>query len=179
MFYKFGEYPAVISVAAAGFILVIGFFVKALKRYRLRSLFVIMLLIIGPGIIINGIFKEHWGRPRPRDCIQFGGQHQFVKVLTPNFRNPDGASFPSGHASMGFFMIFPFFLYRAYRRNKKAVLWLVGGLVFGGLMSYTRIFQGGHFTSDCLWAGCIDYLAAAVLYYALRLRKEALDSEKQ
>ena len=175
IFYKVGAAPAIISVSVAGFILVIGFFNRVLKSYRLRSLFVILLMIISPGIIINSIFKENWGRPRPRECVEFHGESQFKKVWTPNFDNHDGGkSFPSGHASMGFFMFFPFFIYRAYRKNKKAILWLLIGLVYGGLMSYARISQGGHFAGDCLWAGGFDYLTAAVLYYVLRLRKEAL-----
>jgi lipid A 4'-phosphatase len=176
IFYKLGEFPAIISVIIAGIMLVFGFFYKALRCYRLRCIFVILLLIIGPGIIINSIFKEHWGRPRPRECIVFNGDMHFEYVGTPNFNNEGGNSFPSGHASMGFFMFFPFFLYRAYRKNKKAILWLFVGLIFGALMSYARIFQGGHFTSDCLWAGGFDYLTAAVLYYALKLRNEALNS---
>ena len=177
-FYKFGEYPAIISVTVAAFILAIGFFNKVLKSYRFRSLLVILLLIIGPGIIINGIFKEYWGRPRPRECTVFHGDKHFEYVGTPNFNNVEGCkSFPSGHASMGFFMFFPFFLYRAYRKKKKAVLWLFVGLIYGCLMSYARIFQGGHFASDCLWAGGFDYLTAAILYYALRLRKEALSRQ--
>ena len=175
--YKVGATPAIVSVSFAGFIFVVGLFYKAFKSYRLRCLFVILLMSISPGIIVNSIFKEHWGRPRPIGCVEFKGTHQFKKVWTPNFKDADQSqSFPSGHASMAFFMFFPFFLYRAYRKNKRAILWLIIGLVYGGLMSYTRIYQGGHFTSDCLWAGGFDYLTAVVLYYPLRLRKEALKS---
>jgi len=176
VFYKFGPAPAIVSVSLAGFIFVLGFFVKALKSYRLRSLFVILLMIIAPGLIVNSIFKESWGRPRPRECVEFRGKSQFEKVWTPNFNNHGGESFPSGHASVGFFMFFPFFLYRAYRKKKKAILWLFIGLVYGSLMSYARMFQGGHFASDCLWAGGFDYLTAVVLYYVLKLRKEAQKS---
>ncbi len=174
LFYKVGEFPAVICTIIAGIIFVAGFFIKSLKKYRYRNLFVVLLLIIGPGLVINVIFKDNWGRPRPRECVSFNGKSPFKKVGTPYFDNTNGGkSFPSGHASMGFFMIFPFFLYRACRRKKKAIMWLILGIAYGCLMSYARIFQGGHFTSDCLWAGGIDYLTAAVLFYVLKLTKEA------
>ena len=174
IFYKIGGAPAIISVSIAGFIFVIGFLMKSLRKYRLRSLFVIFLMIIGPGIIVNAILKDNMGRPRPVQCAEFHGTYQFEKVWTPVLKNTDCKSFPSGHASVGFFMFFPFFLYRAFRKKKKAIMWLLIGLTYGGIMTYTRIFEGGHFMSDCLWAGGIDYLVALVLYYALRLRKDAV-----
>jgi lipid A 4'-phosphatase len=173
-FYKYGAIPSIVSVLIAGLFFAIGFFNDILKQYRLRSLFVILLMTIAPGIIVNTIFKDHWGRPRPKQCIKFHGEYAFEKIWTPDFVNTDCKSFPGGHASAAFFMFFPFFLYRAYRKKKRAVMWLFIGLVYGSLVSYARIFQGAHFTSDCLWAGGFDYLTALVLYYALRLRKDAL-----
>ena len=36
-------------------------------------LFILSTLAIGPGIITNLIFKDHWGRPRPFRVAAFGG----------------------------------------------------------------------------------------------------------
>ncbi len=177
--YEYGVYPAYISVAAACLIFLIGFLNKAFKSYRLRCLFVMLLFTISPYIIVNLIFKDHWGRPRPVQCAEFKGKNQFVKIWTPNFSNVSCKSFPSGHASVAFFMFFPFFIYRAFRKNKKAVIWLLVGLVYGGLMSYGRMYQGGHFASDCLWSGGFNYLTALILYYALGLRRGALNSVRE
>ena len=80
LFYKAGEFPAVICTVIAGIIFIVGFFVKSLKKYRFRNLFVVLLLIIGPGLIINFVFKENWGRPRPRECVQFNGNSPFKKL---------------------------------------------------------------------------------------------------
>lgn len=179
LLYRFGPTLVYTSLGLAVCIFVLGFFkkLKGLKGYRIRALFVILLIAIGPGIIVNIILKGHWKRPRPIECSEFNGAYQFEKILTPNWNNIKACrSFPSGHASGAFFMFFPFFLYRAFRKRKKAVLWLLIGLVYGGLMSVARMTQGGHFLSDCLWAGGIVYLVAVILYYALRLRKDALEN---
>lgn len=67
-------------------------------------------------------------------------------------------------------MAAPFFI---YRRRKPAVArcWLVGGTVFGLLMSYARIAQGGHFLSDVLWSWGMVYLTALALSALLLSRQ--------
>ena len=35
-------------------------------------------LVIGTGIVVNSIFKNLWGRARPNDTIQFGGEEPFT-----------------------------------------------------------------------------------------------------
>ena len=57
-FYKYGEYPAIIAAIVAGIIFVFGFFKKTLRNYRFRSLFVVMLLIIGPGSLLIVFLKK-------------------------------------------------------------------------------------------------------------------------
>jgi lipid A 4'-phosphatase len=41
-------------------------------------LFLIATLALGPGLAVNVILKEHWGRSRPIDVMQFGGSERFV-----------------------------------------------------------------------------------------------------
>ena len=144
-----------------------SFFRQDLRHWRRTGAFLVLLLALGPGLMVNAVFKDHWGRPRPRDIVQFGGQKQF---LQPWQRGEDGKgrSFPSGHASAAFYMTAPFFIYR--RSNKRlARIWLAGGLVFGVLMSIARITQGGHFLSDNLWSWGMVHLTAVVLYYCMSL----------
>jgi len=140
---------------------------RDLRHWRRSGIFLVLLLLLGPGLIVNVVFKDHWGRPRPREIVQFGGQKQF---LHPWQKGEDGKgrSFPSGHASAAFYMSAPFFVYR--RSNKRfARFWLAGGLTFGVLMSIT---QGGHFLSDNLWAWGMVHLTAVFLYYLLKLDQE-------
>ncbi len=115
------------------------------------------VLLIGPGLLVNGSLKPYFSRPRPREVVELGG----VKAYQPAFGFGDkvhfNSSFPSGHASIGFFLITPAFLCRT-RRWRWSLL--TAGLCYGGLMSLSRIVQGGHYLSDTLWSLGIVYAVA-------------------
>jgi len=165
--YRLDRIPAVALALFGLAAFLASFFRRDLQRWRLAGAFLVLLLVLGPGLLVNVAFKDHWGRPRPREIVQFGGQKPF---LQPWQRGEDGKgrSFPSGHASAAFYMTAPFFIYR--RSNKRlARIWLTGGLVFGIFMSIARIAQGGHFLSDNLWAWGMVHLTALALCYCLGL----------
>ncbi len=167
LLYRMIRFPA-FALAACGLVAcTVSFFRPDLRHWRRSGAFLVLLLALGPGLLVNVVFKDHWGRPRPREIVQFGGQKQFLQPWQRGVAG-QGRSFPSGHASAAFYMMSPFFIYR--RNNKRlARLWLIGGLTFGVLMSIARITQGGHFLSDNLWAWGMVYLTAIALYYGLAL----------
>lgn len=134
------------------------------------GLFLVLLLALGPGLIVNTVFKDYWGRPRPREIIQFGGKKDFLHPWQKGIAHK-GRSFPSGHASAAFYLTAPFFIYRR-RKPRIAAWWMFGGLLFGTLMSAARITQGGHFLSDNLWAWGMVHLTAVALYYLLKLDRD-------
>jgi membrane-associated PAP2 superfamily phosphatase len=136
------------------------------------GLFLVLLLALGPGLFVNAVFKEYWGRPRPREVVQFGGTKEFLHPWQKGIAHK-GRSFPSGHASSAFYLSAPFFLLRR-RKPWSARLWMAGGLIFGIFMSMARIIQGGHFLSDTLWAWGMVHLIALGLYYLLRLDRDDL-----
>jgi membrane-associated PAP2 superfamily phosphatase len=147
-----------------------SYFRKELKQWRRSGVFLVLLLALGPGLMVNAVFKDHWGRPRPREITQFGGKKQFLQPWQKG-EDGKGRSFPSGHASSAFYMSAPFFIYR--RSNKRlALFWLTGGLIFGILMSFARITQGGHFLSDNLWAWGMVHLCAMALAALLKVERE-------
>ncbi len=39
-------------------------------------LYLLLALALGPGLVVNGILKDHWGG-RPREGVAFGGNKQF------------------------------------------------------------------------------------------------------
>ena len=43
--------------------------------------FLISTMILAPGLLVNVLLKDHWGRPRPIDVTQFGGQDQLCCVV--------------------------------------------------------------------------------------------------
>ncbi len=146
-------------------------FIYQKRRHLIRpGLFLVILLVLGPGLIVNSVFKDYWGRPRPREIVQFGGAKVFLHPWQKGVAHM-GRSFPSGHSSAAFYLSAPFFIFRR-RKPRTAALWMAGGLVFGVLMSVARITQGGHFLSDNLWAWGMVHLTAVTLYYLMRLDRD-------
>lgn len=156
------------SLAIAGVVMiVIGLVRENSKQLRLYGLFILMCVILGPGLIINAVFKDHWGRPRPRQIIEFNGKFDYVRPLVPS--RAGGKSFPCGDASVGFLMSSGWWLWRR-RYPKRALASLVAGLIFGTLLGIGRIAAGAHFLSDVLWSALLVFgVAHVVYYYMLRI----------
>jgi membrane-associated PAP2 superfamily phosphatase len=175
-FYDWGIYPALFMGCGGLLVWIASFFwEKKLIRWRDEGLFYGLLLLIGPGIIINGGLKAYWGRPRPNAVITFGGQREFLPVWVWG-RGQDESSFPSGHASMGFCLMAPAFVY--YRRRPRlALAFLLLGLVGGCLMGLTRVVAGGHFPSDVVWAGGLTYFTALTIAAPFRFGQQGLPAE--
>ncbi len=170
LLYRLDRFPAILLAAGGLCAAALSFRIPAWRQWKKGGVFLTLFLILGPGLLVNTAFKGGWGRPRPRDIVQFDGKKQFLQPWQKGISG-QGRSFPSGHASAAFFMIAPFFIYRR-RRPRVAIGWLVGGIVFGVLMSIARIAQGGHFLSDNLWAFGMVYLTGLLLSAVMRLDKE-------
>ncbi len=168
--YRYGNLPAFALGAMGAVVFAAGFFVERLRRDRAAALFVLAFLALGPGLIVNTVFKDHWGRPRPADIVQFGGTEAYRPFWSPGAAG-QGRSFPSGHAAVGFFVMAPYFVLRrrAPRWARKA---LSAGILYGGLMGLGRMIQGGHFLTDVIWSGVLVYIAGLALYYLFRLDRE-------
>jgi membrane-associated PAP2 superfamily phosphatase len=159
--YARASLPAFILTGGSVFVLVAGFFVCRLKMYRSKAVFVLLFLALGPGLVVNVLFKDHLGRARPREIVEFGGSHQHTPIWQPG-NSGKNSSFPSGHAAIAFFLIAPWFLLRD-EKHTIAVGFLVSGLIFGSLVSIARVVQGGHFIADVFWSAGFMYLIGGVL----------------
>ncbi|MFH1079319.1 MAG: phosphatase PAP2 family protein [Pseudomonadota bacterium] len=171
--YHYGNIPPLILGLYGFIIFILGFFVHRIAFYRKIGLFLVIYLILGPGLVINTVVKDHWGRPRPVEVKNFGGAEQYLPVWergTPG----QGKSFPSGHAAVGFFLFAPFFLLRK-QSPKWAVSFLLLGLAYGAFMGIGRMAQGGHFATDILWAWGLTYLTGLILSYIFRFDKLKLN----
>lgn len=150
--YNFGELPAWGLVFSGIMVYTLSFFKPSWKRYRKSALFLLVTYVLVAGIIVNVILKDHWGRPRPRQIEQFGGTARFQPYFKPNFEptEEDYKSFPSGHATMGFFFVTLGII--GFRIKKGWLAWtgFATALILGSLLGWARIAQGGHFFSDIL-----------------------------
>ncbi len=123
------------------------------------ALYLLLVAIIGPLLLVNGVFKDHWGRARPAQVVEFGGGKQFTRAALPTDQCEKNCSFVSGHASAGFY-----FLALAFVLPRRRALWLALGTGLGLGIGFVRIVQGGHFFSDVIFCGIVVYLTARVLH---------------
>lgn len=128
-------------------------------RLRRPALYLLWVMLLGPGLLVNGVFKDHWGRARPSQVQEFGGAKQFTRAAIPADQCEKNCSFVSGHASVGFY-----FLALAFLLPRRRTLWLTLGTSLGLGIGLVRIVQGGHFLSDVLFSGIVVYLTAWILH---------------
>ena len=121
-------------------------------------LFLLLTLICGPGLIVNVILKEQWGRSRPYRVEAFGGEREFTAAFVTTGRCKSNCSFVSGDAAMGYYLIAFFFIARKRRWTIALAAYTVGTAI--GLV---RIAQGAHFLSDVIFAGFFTFLVAWIL----------------
>ncbi len=127
-----------------------------------RCWFMIAVLIAGPGLVANLVFKDNLGRARPRDVVEFGGTKAFTPPLVPSHECPRNCSFISGEASSMYAAFFALaLLLPQYRLGLIAV-----GIAAGTLAGIVRIIQGAHFLSDVLFAGIIMAITVSLLHIA-------------
>lgn len=167
LLYDFGVHPALWCAGIALLALFAGLIWKGARRWRKLAAYYVLVVALGPGLLVNAVLKEHWGRPRPRDVTEFGGVEKFEHILEYDPVSP-GKSFPSGHASMGFVLFALFFVGRALR-VKGAGWMIVTAMILGGFLGLARVAQGGHFASDVMWSAAICYFVALGLYRMMGL----------
>ncbi len=160
--YDFGSLPALVAGGLGLAAWVASFKIALLRPARGFGLYLALCLILGPGLVVNSVFKEHFGRPRPRDVVEFGGKKEYRAVGEKPFEG-DGKSFPSGHTAMGFFWIAPC-IYFWRRHRTLALLFALVGTLQGAAMGFGRIVQGGHWLSDVLWSAGLVYLTSFVIW---------------
>jgi len=127
-----------------------------------RCWFMIAVLIVGPGIVANLIFKDNLGRARPRDIVEFGGTKSFTPPLVPSAECARNCSFISGEASSNYAAFFALAL--LIPRYRMALL--AAGIALGTLAGGIRIIQGAHFVSDVLFAGIFMAITVSLLHIA-------------
>jgi lipid A 4'-phosphatase len=113
------------------------------------ALFLVLSLNIGPGLLVNGLLKEGWGRPRPRMVTEFGGDHAFRPWWDPRGTCDSNCSFVSGETSSAVWMTAPAMLAPPPWRSVA----LGAALLYGAAVATMRLLASGHFLSDVIFAG--------------------------
>ena len=109
-------------------------------------------------VFINLGLKNLWGRARPGDVLEFGGESIFTSWYQLSNACKTNCSFVSGDASVGFSIVILYLI-------TKNVLFLYLSLVSGILLGFIRIMAGGHFLSDVLFAGLFTIILNLIIIH--------------
>lgn len=121
--------------------------------------YLLLVLLLGAGLIVNVAFKDHFGRARPRDIEEFGGSKRFTPAFVVSYECNSNCSFSSGEGAAGFFS-----LALALAVSRRRAIFLAG-VAIGSLVSLSRIAAGAHFFSDTVVSFFVMLILADVLYY--------------
>ena len=160
--YNYGEMFGLATAWVALLALIMTFVLPKWKKWRRGLIALLLTLVIGAGLITNTGFKGYWGRPRPKQVTEFGGEHAYRPFWRPDFhtQNAPQKSFPSGHVAMGFYFLS---LCLVGKRYQSRVLFSAGlflTVMLGGGLMVARVAQGGHFLSDVIAAAILMWYVA-------------------
>lgn len=136
----------------------------ARQLWRRPAVLVLLALAVGPGLLGNALFKDHWQHPRPRDLVEFGGPLHYVPA--PLIGSESGASFPCGHCTVGFLYACGWWIWQR-RRPRWALASLGCGIALGLLLGVGRMAAGAHFLSDIVWSALLAFGIVHLLHYHL------------
>ncbi|MCK8617219.1 phosphatase PAP2 family protein [Fructobacillus parabroussonetiae] len=122
------------------------------RRYLLKAAMFGIALVFVVSLVI-GDLKLHWGRYRPFQMD--AAMRQFTPWYHPNGSNGH-YSFPSGHSTSGWLMVYlPFLLPRSWRRQQQFLLMMTVALAI--TIALSRVRYGAHWLSDVTAASLIVF----------------------
>ena len=156
----------VISIVSLLLIIVNIFFKMKKKTFlKPRTKLILIGFIVGPvigcGLIANFYFKDNWGRARPINIQEFGGEKIYTQPFIISDQCERNCSWISGEASAAFSFITGTIIL-------KSPIFFLLNIIFGIIVSFCRIAMGGHFLSDNIFA-MIFMIYLAILYKYLVL----------
>ena len=161
----------VVVFLAAGLALPVALWLRGPGDIASRVLgFTTLLFLLGPGLLVNGILKEFWGRARPADIAEFGGE----KLFTPPLRIADqcatNCSFVSGEGAGATALAISAWVLTE-RIADPVLRWRIRAVVntLAAVAVALRVMTGRHFLSDTVFAVLFVAALALVLGAILRL----------
>ncbi len=132
--------------------------------------YLFLVLILGAGLIVNVVLKDHFGRARPRDVAEFGGSKLFTPAFVLSGECDNNCSFSSGDVAGACFSLA---LVMALSRRRSM---LAAGVGFGAVVSFARVATGAHFFSDTVVSFFVMLIVADVLYHYIFLPEPQLEA---
>lgn len=123
-------------------------------------IFLITTMVLAPGLFVNVLLKDHWGRPRPIDVMQFGGDQNFVAWWDPRGDCPSNCAFVSGDVAGAAWTVAP----AALAPPQWRALAYAAALALAVGMGTIRVMAGAHFPSDVMFSGLFTFLIVWITY---------------
>ncbi len=135
-------------------------------RFRLKEIvFIWVSGAITLILVVNIFLKNMWGRARPNEIQQFGGNDLFTPWFSFGDSCFSNCSFVSGDASVGFASIVFYFI-------TKNNFFIYMSIFFGLSLGFIRIIAGGHFLSDIIFA---QIVVTAMMFIFFIIYKRVLN----
>jgi len=143
-------------------------FALARRRPAQPWLFLLLVLLLGPGLLANLVLKDQWGRARPLQITQFDGKAVFTPYWQPSQACDKNCSFINGDGAFGFAIVAVAFIVR----RRRLAFW--AGTSVGVMFGATRVLMGAHFLSDTLWSALLMLAVSIGLYGLIYGRSAAI-----
>ena len=164
---------ASVALAMMAAIMLVASFVRghsAQTDWRLWG-FVTTLYITGPGLLVNVLLKQNWGRARPVTVEAFGGDRVFTPPFEIAGQCARNCSFVSGEAASAAVMVIVLAIFFCSQlRNPAKGATYAGLAALFMLASGMRVATGRHFLSDVVFAGLFMLILARILYRAFGVK---------
>jgi lipid A 4'-phosphatase len=150
-------------LVAPAFFAVVGKFLLPRRPMLIAgraALFLIVTLALGPGVLTNGVLKQHSARMRPFDVTALGGKERFTPWWDFRGPCPENCSFVAGEASGAFWTLAP----AALAPPQWRPLAYGAAIVFGAAVGVLRMAGGAHFFTDVVFAGVFMFLVIWVVH---------------
>lgn len=139
---------------------------RGLSRAR-RGWCVLATLALGPGLLVNTLLKNEWGRPRPVHLEMFGGDAPYVPVWQISDWCQSNCSFVSGEGAASAWIVAAVGLLPEPWRT-----WLLAPTaLYAVALSANRMAFGGHFLSDLVLAWTLTFVVTTGMYVLLAPRR--------
>lgn len=140
----------ILALCVAGFLT--GWVLRSARgqAFRRGALFLFLLLLLAPGLAVNGVLKEQWGRARPQSLSAYHGDKTFTRAWQITDQCKTNCAFTSGHAAIGFY-----FIGLAWAFGCPRLFWV--GMLVGMGLGAARIVQGRHYLSDVVFSFWVVY----------------------
>lgn len=141
-------------------LIVVGLIKKSSSQIK-GGIFIILCFLIAPGLIVNLVLKDQWGRPRPAQTSLFSGHLAYQRVWVKTDECPTNCSFVAGDSSAALTFLAFAFLPMSRRLRRFVAGSALGFFVFNACM---RIMHGRHYFSDVVIGALLVYLIILLLY---------------